>query len=187
MSIVLLVGAAVATQVVAGVMALRLVRVTGARSAWFLIALGLWGMAARRILSLDRVLHLGAATTLDLRFEFLGLATSVLMVAGVMRIGTLFRGFRRARDEAQKTLAEKQELLARLQEALANLKVLKGLLPICAGCKSIRDSQGTWQPLEAYVADHSDATFTHGLCPRCRDELYPGLAPPGDAPKEPTP
>lgn len=166
----------VAVQVAAGLLALRLVRVTGARSAWLLIALGLWGMAARRSLSLFKTLALGASSVLDLRFEVLGLVTSGFMLAGVCLIAPLFRSIGQAREAAEKALEEKQEVLGRLQEALANLRVLTGLLPICAGCKSIRDDQGAWHSLEAYVTTHSAATFTHGLCPRCSEELYPGLA-----------
>ncbi len=60
---------------------------------------------------------------------------------------------------------------ARLQEALANIKTLKGLLPICASCKKIRDDQGYWNQLEAYIEKHSEALFTHGLCPKCLEEL----------------
>jgi DNA-binding response OmpR family regulator len=63
-----------------------------------------------------------------------------------------------------------QTLTARiqeLQEALASVKQLKGLLPICSYCKSIRDDQDYWQQLESYVSRHSDAQFSHGVCPKC--------------------
>jgi PleD family two-component response regulator len=62
---------------------------------------------------------------------------------------------------------------ARLQEALAKIKTLRGLIPICAGCKRIRDDQGYWNQLESYISDHSDAEFSHGLCPECIRRLYP--------------
>jgi PAS domain S-box-containing protein len=52
---------------------------------------------------------------------------------------------------------------------------LQGLLPICASCKKIRDDTGTWQQLEVYIRDHSRADFTHGICPDCREKLYPGV------------
>lgn len=68
----------------------------------------------------------------------------------------------------QKTL-ERQN--AELQEALVKVKTLKGLLPICASCKKIRDDQGYWNQLETYIEEHSDALFTHGLCPKCLEEL----------------
>jgi PAS domain S-box-containing protein len=64
-----------------------------------------------------------------------------------------------------------------LQEALAGLKVLRGLLPICASCKKIRAEDGSWQQMEAYISNHSEADFTHGLCPTCLVRIDPTLAP----------
>jgi hypothetical protein len=61
----------------------------------------------------------------------------------------------------------------RVEEALADIKVLRGLIPICAWCKKIRDDQGYWSQIEVYVAEHSQATFTHGLCPDCAVKLRP--------------
>ena len=58
-------------------------------------------------------------------------------------------------------------------EALEQLKVLQGVLPICAGCKKIRDDQGAWNQMEAYIRDHSEAEFSHGLCPECTTRMYP--------------
>jgi len=60
-----------------------------------------------------------------------------------------------------------------LEKALAEIKVLKGIIPICAQCKKIRDDQGYWQQLEVFIRDHSDAEFSHGICPGCVKELYP--------------
>jgi hypothetical protein len=54
-----------------------------------------------------------------------------------------------------------------LEKAISKIKVLKGLLPICASCKKIRDDQGNWHNLESYIDRHSEATFTHGICPEC--------------------
>jgi hypothetical protein len=51
--------------------------------------------------------------------------------------------------------------------------VLTGLLPICARCKKIRDDQGYWNQIEAYIQEHSDAKFSHGICPNCAKRLYP--------------
>lgn len=77
---------------------------------------------------------------------------------------------------ARKKAEEKQEkLIAELQGALDRIKTLDGLLPICASCKKIRDDKGYWQQIEAYIADRSDAEFSHGLCPDCAKELYPEL------------
>jgi hypothetical protein len=63
-----------------------------------------------------------------------------------------------------------------LRDTLAHIKVLRGMLPICASCKKVRDDQGYWQQLESYVADHSDAEFSHGICPECAERLYPEVA-----------
>lgn len=60
-----------------------------------------------------------------------------------------------------------------LQAALDNVKTLRGLLPICASCKKIRDDEGYWQQVEVYIRDHSEADFTHGLCPDCLLKIYP--------------
>jgi AmiR/NasT family two-component response regulator len=62
-----------------------------------------------------------------------------------------------------------------LQEALAQARILGGLLPICASCKQIRDDQGYWHRVEDYLESHSEAEFTHGLCPDCSRRLYPQL------------
>ncbi len=50
-----------------------------------------------------------------------------------------------------------------------------GLLPICANCKKIRDDRGYWNQIELYIREHTDADFSHGVCPDCARELYPGL------------
>jgi hypothetical protein len=67
-------------------------------------------------------------------------------------------------------------VIKELQEALANIKQLKGLLPICSSCKKIRDDQGYWQQVEEYLLDHSDAEFSHSICPDCIKTLYPDIA-----------
>jgi DNA-binding NtrC family response regulator len=72
-------------------------------------------------------------------------------------------------------IAERKQLIFQLREALARVKTLSGLLPICAWCKKIRDDKGYWNHVEAYIADHTGADFTHGICPECakqfKDEL----------------
>ncbi len=71
--------------------------------------------------------------------------------------------------------AERERLITELQEALSNIKTLRGLIPICASCKKIRDDRGYWNQLEAYIGKHSDAKFSHGICPDCAKKLYPEL------------
>ena len=70
---------------------------------------------------------------------------------------------------------ERLTLIEELQTALSKVKLLSGLLPICANCKRIRDQEGDWHQVERYVADHSQADFTHGICPECAKQLYPGI------------
>ncbi len=84
-----------------------------------------------------------------------------------------------ARDISQRLRLEeeRESLIAELQQALASIRTLKGLLPICASCKKIRDDKGYWKQLEAYVSEHSEAVFTHAICPECARELYPEYYP----------
>ena len=67
---------------------------------------------------------------------------------------------------------ERRKLTLDLQDALAKIKRLRGLLPICASCKKIRDDKGYWNELEAYISEHSEAEITHGFCPDCLKTLY---------------
>ncbi|THB74208.1 MAG: hypothetical protein D3926_22425 [Desulfobacteraceae bacterium] len=68
--------------------------------------------------------------------------------------------------------AEKDRVIKKLENTLSEIKTLKGLIPICSKCKKIRDDQGYWNILEAYIEKHSDASFSHGICNDCQDELY---------------
>jgi len=77
--------------------------------------------------------------------------------------------------EPKKAEQQKQSLLVDLQVALAKVKTLSGFLPICASCKKIRDDEGYWHQIESYIRDHSDAEFSHGICPACARKLYPEL------------
>ena len=65
---------------------------------------------------------------------------------------------------------ERQKLLSQLETTLKELKVLRGMLPICSGCKRIRDDKGYWNQIETYISEHTGAEFTHGLCPECADK-----------------
>ena len=72
-------------------------------------------------------------------------------------------------------MKEKEQLIGKLQEALAKVKTLSGLLPICSSCKKIRDDKGYWNQIETYIRQRTEADFTHGICPKCANKLYPGL------------
>jgi hypothetical protein len=75
--------------------------------------------------------------------------------------------------ERMKAQSEKDQLILQLKDALSKVKVLTGLLPICAICKKIRDDTGYWNQLEAFIGEHSDAEFSHGICPDCAKTHYP--------------
>jgi PAS domain S-box-containing protein len=72
---------------------------------------------------------------------------------------------------------ERLQLIKELSEALASVKTLRGLLPICAACKKIRDDRGYWQQVEVYVKHNSEADFSHAICPECVARLYPEFTP----------
>ena len=67
--------------------------------------------------------------------------------------------------------SERESLIKELQDALAKVKTLSGLIPICAWCKKIRSDEGYWQSVEQYLKEHSQAEFTHGICPECEKKF----------------
>jgi PAS domain S-box-containing protein len=71
---------------------------------------------------------------------------------------------------------ERERLVYDLQQALDKIKTLRGLLPMCAWCKKVRNDKGYWQKVETYVQEHSDASFTHGICPECLNKVDPATA-----------
>jgi PAS domain S-box-containing protein len=77
--------------------------------------------------------------------------------------------------ERLKAEAEKEKLIVDLKKALKEVKKLSGLIPICASCKKIRDDRGYWNQLEVFIQKHSEAEFSHGVCPECAKKLYPDL------------
>ena len=90
----------------------------------------------------------------------------VVLLAGV----TVFAGMRL---RERRLRAQARELEEQVDRSLAEIKVLSGLLPICASCKRIRDDNQSWKPLEHYIHEHSQASFSHGICPDCMKKLYP--------------
>ena len=89
-------------------------------------------------------------------------------IAGAIANAQLFTERKRAEGEREK-------LILTLQKALSEVKALSGLLPICSSCKKIRDDKGYWNQIEAYIRDHSEANFSHSICPECAQKLYPEL------------
>ncbi|MBT4877120.1 MAG: hypothetical protein HON48_18205, partial [Desulfobacula sp.] len=78
------------------------------------------------------------------------------------------------RDITERELAQKkrESLIVDLKKALDEVKTLQGILPICSHCKQIRDDKGYWNKIETYIGEHSQAEFSHGMCPECSDKLY---------------
>ncbi len=87
-------------------------------------------------------------------------------------LGDLSLAFQRMAQRLKQVEEEREKLIHALRDALANIKRLHGMLPICASCKKIRDDKGYWNQLEAYIEEHSEAEFTHGICPDCMKKLY---------------
>jgi len=67
---------------------------------------------------------------------------------------------------------EKELAIDGLREAMNKISTLRGLLPICASCKKIRDDKGYWNQIEVYISEHTEADFSHGICPDCAKDLY---------------
>ncbi len=85
--------------------------------------------------------------------------------------GVLIRATHHAMERKHLEI-EREQLIQELQAALATVKRLSGLLPICAGCKKIRDDRGYWTQVEQYIQEHTDVDFNHGICPECAEKLY---------------
>ncbi len=91
--------------------------------------------------------------------------TAALMMANDKLTGEI--------TERKKMEEERIKLVSELQEALDNIKTLRGFIPICASCKKIRDDNGYWNQIEAYLSRHSLAEFSHSICPQCAKMIYP--------------
>jgi hypothetical protein len=94
---------------------------------------------------------------------------NISMYFAVFILGTLLA------HKLRVTLAERNSLISRMQNAMNAVEELSGILPICANCKKIRDDDGYWHDVDVYIANHSKAEFTHGMCAQCAAKLYPSL------------
>jgi hypothetical protein len=106
-----------------------------------------------------------------------------LLAGGAVVLGLVAAvGLRLRRHEARE-----RDLLQRVDEAVRRVRILKGLLPMCAWCKKIRDDKGYWSQVETYIREHSEAAFSHGICPDCATRLYPNVKGRKDPAEEPEP
>ena len=108
--------------------------------------------------------------------SFISINAIVVSLVCVNLIGYIIsRRFHTTRRMQFELWMREKKLRNELQEAFENIKVLKGLLPICASCKKIRDDKGYWNQIETYIKEHSEADFSHGICPECAKKLYPEI------------
>ncbi len=123
----------------------------------------------------EQVMRTGRSVDLEVNDPHVGAPLCVTCTPFYDDNGALVGTVHVARDiSEQKQAAQVRErLIGELQETLANVKVLSGLLPICAACKKIRDDKGSWEQIEVYIRNRTDAKFSHGICPECARELYP--------------
>ena len=103
------------------------------------------------------------------RLKYLFWKSYILIIIIVFLLTTLIISFSLKIDKSAK---EREKLILKLQTTLDEVKTLQGFLPICANCKKIRDDKGYWNQIEGYIQKHSDAKFSHSMCPECSDELY---------------
>jgi PAS domain S-box-containing protein len=117
----------------------------------------------------------GKTTTREINDPHIGRPLLVTCSPYFDEKGVLIGTVHVARDISQQKLAEedREKLIAKLQNALSKVKQLSGFLPICASCKKIRDDHGYWKQIELYIRDHSEAEFSHSICPDCVKKLYP--------------
>lgn len=128
----------------------------------------------------------------DIREEIDRLKKQILLASAVIFFGIVLLALLIVRNllrvwaqrvEAEKELNEYKDQLedlveqrtAELKEAMSKVKILGGFLPICASCKKIRDDKGYWNQIESYIREHSEAEFSHALCPECAKRLYPDI------------
>ncbi len=135
--------------------------------------LAMGGMGAVYLIVLvfiARTLHVTIVSALDLRFENRDLVA--YLSAAKTQVEKVNEDLGYEITERKRAQKERERLIAELQEALASLKVLQGILPICSHCKKIRDDEGSWHMVEVYVKEHSNADFSHSICPECLNAIY---------------
>ncbi len=119
---------------------------------------------------IGQTVELAGMTKEGLEFP-IELSISTWKVAGEI----YYTGIIRDISERKQIEEERNQLIKSLQDSLAKIKTLRGMLPICASCKKIRDDKGYWNQIETYLRKHSEAEFSHGICPQCVKKLYPGM------------
>lgn len=133
-----------------------------------------WQTVAALILSIGSTLLYALRPSMIPMVDVLTIAEAFLIANAI----GWYVSRRRSRLEAseEEALHREQSSRLELEQTVRELRVLRGIIPICSHCRKIRSEVGDWQQLESYVREHTDAEFSHGLCPECIDEHYPALA-----------
>lgn len=109
-------------------------------------------------------------------FSFIFLSSIGFLGAIILMLGLYNRKMGQTRKSLENLNADLSRINGELQDKIIEVKTLSGLLPICCQCKKIRDDEGYWNQLEGYISERTSATFSHGICPHCAEELYPEVA-----------
>jgi hypothetical protein len=91
----------------------------------------------------------------------------------ILTLAIYNKKIRQTRKSLEKLNTDLALINAELEDKITEIKTLSGLLPICSQCKKIRNDEGYWTQLEGYISERTSATFSHGICPHCAEELYP--------------
>lgn len=160
-------------QLGAMILSIQLIPITGKRSAWILISIAAFLMTVRRIGSFIQVLLTDIQLPFNWFVDLVTLGISVSIFFGILLIKPLF--------------VSRNHLIHKLEDALSQVQTLKGMIPICASCKKIRNDDGYWQQVELYISTHSSAEFSHCFCPDCLQRLYPEYCDVSDLPDKEKP
>ncbi|MDB5106532.1 MAG: histidine kinase [Fibrobacteres bacterium] len=98
------------------------------------------------------------------------------MTMHILTLSLLAELVYRVTQQKKELLIQKAALAKSLEDANDSIKILRGMLPICSGCKNIREGNGYWKKIEDYLQVHSELEFSHGICPDCVEKLYPEFA-----------
>ncbi|MFH1134682.1 MAG: PAS domain S-box protein [Pseudomonadota bacterium] len=153
----------------------RLDEVIGATT----IDLNLWKLTEDRVFVLTELSRRGRVDQREFQFRTKGdevvtglFSAEIILIYGQKYVLSSISDV----TDRKRAEEERERLIVELKNALAEVKTLRGFIPICAGCKKIRDDEGYWQQVEKYVQDRSEAQFSHGICPDCMRALYPDIA-----------
>lgn len=133
-------------------------------------------MGDKFILSVFAILLFFICEMIDVQIQYIYLSEEINRILYLTSIFTAFLGALFVvfmfTFNIKKYEEKQQRLVQGLQSALSEVKTLKGFLPICSSCKKIRDDKGYWNQIESYIQRHSNAEFSHGICPDCSEKLY---------------